>query len=182
MIEAGWHTIPDRKPFRGTGGPGLYFEHLLGFDVNNQDTPDALGWELKWHTERTALVTLLHKSPDNAPDVIRALVRAHGKRDAKGRLSSRHTVRPRTSAAGQVFNVDYRDNQIVVRPKSARSTANSASAPAPRWSDQALIGAAGAKLRRLILVKGEKRTAAGVGERQIRPAGARGLVRGGGGA
>lgn len=107
------------------------------------------------------MVTLLHKSPDNAPDVIRELVRTHGKRDAKGRLSFRHTVRPRTGAAGQLFSVDYRDNQIVVRLKPSRAGRASAGAAEPRWSDQALIGAVGAKLRRLILVKGEKRTSKG---------------------
>lgn len=38
----------------------------------------------------------------------------------------------------------------------------------PRWSDQSLLGAVGAKLRRLILVKGEKRTIKGTNTQEVR--------------
>lgn len=43
----------------------------------------------------------------------------------------------------------YDDGLLTVRPRGGNG-------PVPRWSEQSLLAAAGAKLRRLILVKGEK--------------------------
>ena len=48
----------------GSGGPGVFLEDLLGLTAGGMDIPDAVGWELKWHTDRTGLVTLFHKESD----------------------------------------------------------------------------------------------------------------------
>ena len=47
------------------------------------------GWELKWHSERTHLVTLFHKEADGPEAIMRYMVRRYGIRDAKGRRSFR---------------------------------------------------------------------------------------------
>ena len=151
LIGAGWHTMPDRSPFKGTGAPGNYLEHLLGFDPGAADIPDALGWELKWHTARSHLVTLFHKTPDNSPEIIRFMVRKYGKRDTQGRLSFRHTIDPTSRTAAQRFVPVCDDGVLVVRRRAGNGD------PVPRWSQDSLLGAAEGKLRRLLLVLGERR-------------------------
>ena len=147
LMAQGWHVMPDHSPYRGTGGPGIYLEHLLGFEPNSRDLPDALGWELKWHTARTNFVTLFHKTPDNSPEIIRYMVRKHGIKDAKGRLSFRHTINPGHRSAK--FTPVYDNGVLIMCPRKGNG-------PVPRWTAQGLEAAAGAKLRRLLLVKGEK--------------------------
>ncbi len=39
LIDTGWHTMPDRSPYKGTGAPGNYLEHKLGFDPGSADIP-----------------------------------------------------------------------------------------------------------------------------------------------
>ena len=150
LIEAGWHTMPDESPYKGTGAPGNYLEHLLGFTPGAADIPDALGWELKWHTPRTHLLTLFHKTPDNSPEIIRYMVRKYGKKDAKGRLSFRHTIDPTSRAAAQRFMPVYDAGQLVVRRRDGNGMV-------PRWSQDSILGAAGGKLRRLLLILGERK-------------------------
>lgn len=147
LTRSGWHELGD--DYGGTGGPRVLLEHLLGFAPGAADRPDALGWELKYYTERTHLTTLFHKSPDNSPEIIRYLVRKHGSRDSKGRLSFRHTVRPDLRTEAQLFKPHYDSGLLTVRPRAGNG-------PVPRWSEQALLGAAGAKLRRLLMVRGER--------------------------
>lgn len=152
LVDAGWHEMPDRSPYLGTGAPGNYLEYLLGFNPGAADIPDALGWELKWYTPKSNLVTLFHKTPDNSPDVIRDMVRQYGKRDAKGRLSFRHTINPTQRSGSQRFipEFDVKAAQLVVRPKNGTG-------PVPRWSQDTLLNVVAGKMRRLLFVRGERK-------------------------
>ena len=71
--------------------------------------------------------------------------RRYGRKDVQGRSSFRHTIRGRSDR----FRVDTTTGQVVVRPPKGNG-------PVPYWSHDNLIAAAGAKLRRLLLVKGER--------------------------
>ena len=148
LTRSGWRTLPDG--YGGTGGPGVYLEHQLGFDPKGADRPDALGWELKWYTERTNLITLFHKTPDNSPEIIRYMVRKYGQRNKAGLLSFRHTIDPASRSEAQKFMPHYDSGLLSVRPRKGNGLI-------PRWSEQSLLAAAGAKLRRLLLVKGERK-------------------------
>lgn len=150
LIQDGWMEMPQESPFLGQGAPGNFLEQLLGFDPGSADIPDALGWELKWYTNRTQNVTLFHKTPDNSPEIMRYMLRKYGKEDAKGRLSFRHTIRPQSKAKGQLFRPVYDSGYLVIRRRRGNG-------PVPRWSEQELLAAAGAKLRRLIMVNGERK-------------------------
>lgn len=141
IIHHGEYKMPSKK-YTGTGGPGLYLEDLLGLATGNRDVPDTLGWELKFYTEKTNLITLFHKEP-RPENVMRHMVSKWGWKDAHGRLSFRHTIAGKSDR----FQVDADANQIVVR----RITGNGA---VPYWTNDDIMGAAGAKLRRLVLVRG----------------------------
>ena len=146
IINHGWYDLDTTVPrYRGTGGPGNFLEDLLGLTVGNLDIPDAVGWELKWYTAKTSLLTLFHKEPDGPSAIMRYMVRRYGWKDAHGRLSFRHTIRGRSDR----FRVDDSGNQIVVRRLKGNG-------PVPYWSHTELIAAAGAKLRRLLMVRGER--------------------------
>jgi len=62
LIQHGVYEMPTTK-YVGTGGPGLYLEDLLGLTTGNKDIPDSVGWEIKYYTPKTNLVTLFHKEP-----------------------------------------------------------------------------------------------------------------------
>ena len=70
LTRSGWHDITG---YGGTGGPGVYLEHELGFDPGSADRPDALGWELKWYTDRTirAEYPALALVPDDEATLLR---------------------------------------------------------------------------------------------------------------
>ena len=70
----------------------------------------------------------------------------YGWKDKHGRLSFRHTIKGKSDR----FRVDDSGGQIVVRPLKGNG-------PVPYWSHEELIGAAGSKLRRLVMVKGERK-------------------------
>ena len=145
LIEHGRYEMPDKSRYHGTGGPGNYLEDLLGLTAGNKDIPDAVGWELKWCTARTSLITLFHKTPDGPRHIMRHLVRKHGRKDAKGRLSFRHTIKGKSDR----FRVVDDDNRIKVRPLRGNGRV-------PYWSQDVLFAAVGGKLRRLLLVRGER--------------------------
>lgn len=149
LVEHGWYEMPER--YRGTGAPGRYLEDLLGLTAGSKDIPDSVGWELKWFTAKTSLITLFHKTPDGPQNIMRHLVREHGWKDAKGRMSFRHTI----SGKSDRFRVYDDDNRITVRPLKGKKLG-------PFWSQDELIGAVGGKLRRLLLVCGERK------DRQVR--------------
>lgn len=143
VIAHGWYQLPDGR-YGGTGGPGMFLEDLLGLTAGAKDIPDAVGWELKWYTDRTSLITLFHKEADGPHAIMRYMVRKYGWTDSRGRLSFRHTIRGKSDR----FRVDDSGGQIVVRPLTGNG-------PIPYWSHTELVAAAGAKLRRLVMVKGE---------------------------
>ena len=142
VIEQGPYEMPAASPYNGTGGPGVFLEDLLGLSAGGLDIPDAVGWELKWYTDKTSLVTLFHKEADGPAEIMRRMVREYGWKDAHGRLSFRHTIRENRI----VLRVDDKDGRIIVRPLKG-------SGPVPYWSHEEIIAAAGSKLRRLLLVK-----------------------------
>lgn len=144
VIDHGVYDMPEQSPYRGTGAPGLFLEDLLGTISGSQDIPDAAGWELKWHTDHTEMLTLFHKEPDGPKKIMRYMVRQYGQKDKQGRLSFRHTIRGKSGA----FKIVNDAGQIIVRPLKGNG-------PVPYWSHESLLAAAGAKLRRLLLVKGE---------------------------
>ena len=146
VIAHGWYDLPQDSHYGGTGGPGRFLEDLLGLTAGAMDIPDAVGWELKWYTAKTHLVTLFHKEADGPATIMRYMVSKYGWKDAQGRLSFRHTIKGKSDR----FRVDDSGGQVVVRPLKGNG-------PVPYWSHEELIAAAGAKLRRLLMVKGEKK-------------------------
>ena len=144
VIDHGWYDLPDS--YGGTGAPGMFLEDLLGLTAGSKDIPDAIGWELKWYTPKTALVTLFHKEPDGPDRIMRYMVRKHGWKDAQGRMSFRHTIKGKSDR----FRVYEDAGRILVRPLRGNG-------PIPYWTLEELIGAVGGKLRRLIMMRGERR-------------------------
>ena len=145
LMDHGWYDLP--ASYGGTGGPGRYLEDLLELTAGSKDVPDSeAGWELKWYTTRTSLITLFHKTPDGPQNVMRYLVRKHGWRDAKGRMSFRHTIKGKSDR----FRVSEDAGRITVRPIKGNGLV-------PFWSLDELTAAVGGKLRRLLLVRGERK-------------------------
>ena len=58
VIAHGPYVMPEESRYNGSGAPGVFLEDLLGATAGGHDIPDAVGWELKWHSDRTSLVTL----------------------------------------------------------------------------------------------------------------------------
>ena len=98
VIAHGWHDLP--SSYGGTGAPGMFLEDLLGLTAGALDIPDAVGWELKWYTDKTNLVTLFHKEADGPDAIMRYMVRKYGWKDKLGRLSFRHTIRGKSDRFG----------------------------------------------------------------------------------
>lgn len=145
ILTHGWYEMPtDVARYNGSGGPGNYIEDLLGLNCGNQDIPDSAGWEIKYYTDQTNLITLFHKEPQ-PEGIMRHMVSRHGWADEQGRKSFRHTIQGRSDR----FEIDIQDNRVTVRPRKGNG-------PVPHWSHDVLLNIAGGKLRRLILVKGEK--------------------------
>lgn len=142
IVQHGVYGMPVR--YGGTGGPGTYLEHLLGLTTGNKDIPDSLGWELKFYSKKTNLITLFHKEPQPA-GIVRYLVSKHGRIDTQDRLSFRHIIAGKSDR----FKVEGNSGQVIVRPLKGNG-------PVPFWTDDDILSAAGAKLRRLVLVGGEK--------------------------
>jgi hypothetical protein len=142
VIAHGWYTMPAK--YGGTGGPGTFLEDILGLSAGNKDIPDATGWELKYFTAKTNLITLFHKEAEPA-DIMRYMVRKHGLKDRQGRMSFRHTI----AGKSERFKVEDDNGQIIVRPLKGNG-------PVPYWTHDELLNIAGAKLRRLLLIKGQR--------------------------
>lgn len=130
--------------FGGTGAPGRYLEHLLDLDAGNKDIPDALGWELKYFSPQTNLITLFHKTPEPS-GITRYMLNKWGRRDSKGRQSLRHTI----SGKSDRFRVVDDGGQVIVRPLRGNG-------PVPIWTHDTLHNIAASKLRRLLLVRGKR--------------------------
>ncbi len=145
ILREGQFEMPTEPRYNGTGAPGCYLEDLLGLRVGNQDIADVAGWEVKFYTPQTSLITLFHKEPDSRT-VMRYLVSTYGWMDGQGRLSFRHTVKGQSDR----FIVVNDAGNIIVRPLDGTD------GPVPIWSHDTLLGALGGKLRRLILVSGQR--------------------------
>ena len=78
---------------------GNYLEDQLGVQAGNMDIADTLGWELKWYTPKTNLLTLFHQQVTGPPDVMLSMVRKYGRKDRSG------THEPRAHDQGQVGQV-----------------------------------------------------------------------------
>ena len=145
IVALGWQTMPAKVRYNGTGGAGNYLEDLIGLKTGNQDIADVIGWEVKLYTAKTHYVTLFHKEPQ-PEGIMRYMVSRFGWKDAKGRLSFRHTIAGRSDR----FVVADDAGNIVVRPIKGNG-------PVPVWTHDTLLNIAGGKLRRLLLVYGERK-------------------------
>ena len=145
LLEIGWSEMPSKRRYNGTGGPGNYLEDLLGLTAGNQDIADCIGWEVKFFTPKTSLITLFHKEPE-PEKIMRYMVSKHGWKDKHGRLSFRHTIHGQSD---RFIVVDDAGN-IVVRPLHGDE-------PVPMWTHDILLNVAGGKLRRLASVEGRRK-------------------------
>ena len=148
VLERGWISIPDDPGYGGTGAPGKILEKLLGIDGGNFDTPDAGRWEIKFHSQN-ALLTLFHLEGEPTGHM-HDMVREFGKLDAKGRTSFRHTIHNGRSSLG--FLITNESGRVTVRHPHVSDIAW------PHWTHDRLINAFASKFRRLIVVKGRKRS------------------------
>ena len=144
ILQKRQFTMPNESPYLGTGAPGTYLEYLLDLDAGNKDIPDALGWEIKFYTSRTNLITLFHKTP-GPQNIMRHMLSKWGWKDRHGRQSFRHTI----SGKSDRFRVVDDAGQIIVRPLHGNG-------PVPIWTHDTLQNIAASKLRRLMLVKGKR--------------------------
>ncbi|MCA9468045.1 MAG: hypothetical protein KC643_21740 [Nitrospira sp.] len=144
LIQHGWYELPKTSRCAGTGGCGNFLEDLLGLNVGSQDIADSVGWEIKYYTKATNLITLFHKEA-KPPTIMRHLVSKWGWADKQGRKSFRHTIKGRSDR----FKVETDGGQIIVRPLKGNG-------PVPVWTHDDLLNIAGGKLRRLILVEGHR--------------------------
>ena len=143
VIAHGSYDIPGDGRYHGTGAPGMFLEDLLCLTAGSLDIPDSVGFELKWYTSASHLMTLFHKEADGPEAIMRYMVRKHGWPDKHGRLSFRHTIKGKSDR----FRVEDSGGQVVVRPINGNG-------PVPYWSHNSLVSAAGTKLGKLMMVRG----------------------------
>ncbi|HSK71359.1 MAG TPA: MvaI/BcnI family restriction endonuclease [Pyrinomonadaceae bacterium] len=146
ILSLGWINMPeDVARYNGTGGPGNFLEDLIGLNAGNKDIADIIGWEVKYFNPTTHLITLFHKEPQ-PEGVLRYMVNRFGWIDKDGRKSFRHTIRGKSDR----FIVADDAGNIIVRPLKGNGIV-------PMWTHDQLLNIAGGKLRRLMLVRGERR-------------------------
>ena len=148
VLKRGWLNIPDFPGYGGTGAPGKILEELLGIDGGNLDIPDAGRWEIKYHS-RNSLLTLFHLEGEPKGHM-HHMVREFGWPDDKGRTSFRHTIHQGNSSLG--FYIANESGRITVRHPDV------ADMVWPYWTHDKLINAFASKFRRLIVVKGQKKS------------------------
>lgn len=145
VLKAGWLEMPSgTKRYNGHGAPGNYLEDLLGLTSGNKDVADSVGWEVKFHTPKTSLITLFHKEPE-PQGILRYMVSKYGWKDKHGRLSFRHTIHGQSDR----FTVADDAGNIIVRPLEGDG-------PVPTWTHDTLLNIAGGKLRRLVSMEGQR--------------------------
>lgn len=145
IVQHGFYKMPDKKRYNGTGAPGNFLEDVIGLTAGNKDIPDSVGWELKFYTRKTNLITLFHKDPQ-PQGILRYIVSKFGWKDKKDRLSFRHTIAGKSDR----FKVEEDAGQIIVRPLKGNG-------PVPYWTNDSILSAAGGKIRRLLLVMGTRK-------------------------
>jgi hypothetical protein len=121
----------------------MFLENLLGKRSDNQSLSDTTGWEVKTYTDKTALITLFHKEA-RPEKIMRHMVSKYGWKDARDRLSFRHTIKGQSA----LFRIIDDSNQILVRPLEKNGGI-------PYWTHDDLLNAA-AKLRKMLLIKIER--------------------------
>jgi hypothetical protein len=141
IIKRGEIEIPVQ--FNGNGAPGNALEYFLNLTQNNNDSPDLMDWEIKFHGGN-ALLTLFHKEP-SPRGIMDAMVNTFGWQDDKGRISFRHTLK---GSSERGFIVGNAAHKITVTNTHDPSVV-------PYWDHNTILNAMGAKLRRLILVHGK---------------------------
>ncbi len=67
--------MPGDSRYQGSGAAGMFLENMLGLNAGSMDIPDGPGWELKWFSNRTRLITLFHKEAKGPEYVMRKMVR-----------------------------------------------------------------------------------------------------------
>lgn len=144
IVKHGEYQMPEKR-YAGTGAPGIFLEDLLGLTTGNKDIPDSLGIEIKFYTRDTNLITLFHKEPQ-PEGAVGYMVKRYGWKDKQGRQSFRHTIAGKSDR----FQVVSDGDQIIVRRIGGNGVV-------PRWTRDDILSAAGAKLRRLILVRGVRK-------------------------
>lgn len=144
VLAHDWYDIPDK--YRGTGAPGVFLQELLGFKADSSDTPDAGRWELKFHSAKTAQVTLfsLEAKPTGH---LEYLLDNFGWPDSAGKTAFGHTIRG-TTPSNRGFHIA--DSGEYLRLCHAEMDAEKA----PRWLKDDLINSLVYKLRRLLSVSG----------------------------
>jgi hypothetical protein len=140
IVQVGEYEMPDE--YAGTGAPGVFLEDLLGLTTGNKDIPDSLGWEIKFFNPKTNLITLFHLEP-SPEKAVRYMVSKYGTKNDRGELSFRHTIKGKSDR----FDIQTTDDRIVVRVIGGNGVV-------PYWTHDQIMSAAGAKLRRLILIRG----------------------------
>jgi hypothetical protein len=140
ILDMGWITVPPQ--FNGHGAPGNTLESLLDVDENNNDSPDLLDWEVKFHGGNS-LITLFHKTP-LPRGIMNKVVNEFGWPNEKDQLSFRHTLRGKSERG---FYVHNEDDRITIK-----NTVNEDIEP--YWDHNTILNALAAKLRRLILFEG----------------------------
>jgi hypothetical protein len=147
IIQKGWLEMPDIARYRSTntGAPGNFLEDLIGLKAGNKDIPDITGWEVKYYTASTTLITLFHKDP-KPETVLRSMVKRFGIMDELGRMSLRHTIKGKSAK----FKIVEDAGNVIIRPLHGNGVV-------PTWSSDVILNAAAHKLRRLMLVRGERK-------------------------
>jgi len=140
IIQMGYVDIPPK--FNGAGSPGNTLEFLLDVKENNNDSPDLLDWEIKFHGGN-ALLTLFHKDPEPR-GIINNVVNTYGWENKKGQISFRHTIKGKSERGFEIINTN---NRIEVINNDKKDIT-------PYWTHNTILNAIGSKLRRLILVHG----------------------------
>jgi hypothetical protein len=141
IIRLGTVDIPAQ--FQGSGAPGNTLEFLLNLEQNNFDAPDLFDWEIKFHGGN-ALLTLFHKEAEPR-GIMDKVVDRFGWQNKKGQISFRHTIKGKSERGFLIVNAN---NKITVTNINDNSIN-------PYWEYNTILGAMGAKLRRLILVHGK---------------------------
>ena len=145
-ISKGWIPVPNEPGYGGTGAAGRILEDEIGVSGGNLDLPDAGKWELKFHSG-SALLTLFHLEA-RPKGHMHHMVKQFGILNQLGRLSFRHTLKG-TSDMG--FYVENESSLITVRNSSPSDIVW------PHWTHDSLINAFVSKLRRVVVVRGQRR-------------------------
>ncbi len=144
VLTHGWYDIPEK--YNGTGAPGVFLQELLGFKADSSDTPDGGRWEVKFHSDKTAQVTLfsLEAKPTGHLDY---LLDNFGWPDSAGRTAFGHTIKGNNPSNRGFYIADDGEFLRLCHPDMDELMA-------PGWLKDELINSLVYKLRRLLSVTG----------------------------